>query len=307
MKKIKAFIVDHFEGSLIALILVGTLAIALLVQYKLSFLNFFFLPVILAGYFLGKKHGVLTSVFSVLMVFLYLIFTRQSSRSGLSFSMDEIITLVSWASFLILTGALIGIISEQREKRLQKMRNAYIGILEVLFKYLECGDEIKPSSLRIASLAGKIALAAGLDTREMENIKSAALLSEAGALHTNVAFFLEMTDFMGAEMISSENSLDDKGKVILKSTASLLKEVAPLLTSFNLHYIREAGVLQKDLNEIPIGASILALAHIRDKISNHAPPFQGVEEYKSIVDIRNLSGRAFHTSAVAAFILVNES
>ena len=43
------------------------------------------------------------------------------------------------------------------------MRNAYIGILEVLFKYLECGDEIKPSSLRIASLAGKIALAAGLD------------------------------------------------------------------------------------------------------------------------------------------------
>lgn len=307
MKKLKAFIVKHFEGSLIALILVGTLAIALLVHYKLSFLNFFFLPVILAGYFLGKKHGVLTSVFSVLMVFLYLIFTRQGRGTGLFFSMDEIITLVSWASFLILTGALIGVISEQREKRLQKMRNAYIGILEVLFKYLECGDDIKPSSLRIASLAGKIAVAAGLDTREMENIKSAALISEAGALHTNVAFFVEMTDFLGADIKSSENSLSDHDKVILKSTASLLKEVAPLLNSFNLYYVREAGILQKDLNEIPIGASILALAHIRDKISNHAPPFQGVEEYKSIADIQKLSGYAFHSSAVAAFILVNES
>jgi len=307
MKKIKTFIIDHFEGSLIALILVGTLAIALLVQYKLSFLNFFFLPVILAGYFLGKKHGVLTSVFSVLMVFLYLIFTRQSKGAGLSFSMDEVITLVSWASFLILTGALIGVISEQREKRLQKIRNAYIGILEVLFKYLECGDDIKPSSLRIASLAGKIAIAAGLDTREMENIKSAALLSEAGTLHTNIAFFMEMTDFLGADIKNSENSLNDHDKVILKSTASLLKEVAPLLNSFNQYYIQEAGILQKDLNEIPVGASILALAHIKDKISNHAPPFQGVEEYKSIADINKLSGSTFHTSAVAAFILVDES
>ena len=307
MKKIKTFIVDHFEGSLIALILVGTLAIALLVQYKLAFLNFFFLPVILAGYFLGKKHGVLTSVFSVLIVFLYLIFTHQGTGTGLSFSMDEVITLVSWASFLILTGALIGIISEQRDKRIQKMRNAYIGILEVLFKYLECGDDIKPSSLRIATLAGKFAVAVGLDTREMENIKSAALLSESGALHTNIAFFMEMTDFLGADIKSSENSLDDHDKVILKSTASLLKEVAPLLNSFNLHYIQEAGILQKDLNEIPIGASILALAHIRDKISNHAPPFQGVEEYKSVAEIKKLSGSAFHAAAVAAFILVNES
>jgi len=307
MKKIKTFIVDHFEGSLIVLILVGTLAIALLVQYKLSFLNFFFLPVILAGYFLGKKHGVLTSIFSVLMVFLYLIFTRQSKGAGLSFSMDEVITLVSWASFLILTGALIGVISEQREKRLQKIRNAYIGILEVLFKYLECGDDIKPSSLRIASLAGKIAVAAGLDTREMENIKSAALLSEAGTLHTNIAFFMEMTDFLGTDIKNPENSLNDHNKVILKSTASLLKEVAPLLNSFNLYYIQEAGILKKDLNEIPIGASILALAHIKDKISNNAPPFQGVEEYKSIADINKLSGSTFHTSAVAAFILVDES
>jgi len=307
MKKIKTFIIDHFEGSLIALILVGTLAIALLVQYKLSFLNFFFLPVILAGYFLGKKHGVLTSVFSVLMVFLYLIFTRQSKGAGLSFSMDEVITLVSWASFLILTGALIGVISEQREKRLQKIRNAYIGILEVLFKYLECGDDIKPSSLRIASLAGKIAVAVGLDTREMENIKSAALLSEAGTLHTNIDFFMEMTDFLGTDIKNPENSLNDHNKVILKSTASLLKEVAPLLNSFNQYYIQEAGILQKDLNEIPVGASILALAHIKDKISNHAPPFQGVEEYKSIADINKLSGSTFHTSAVAAFILVDES
>ena len=307
MKKLKTFIVDHFEGSLIALILVGTLAIALLVHYKLSFLNFFFLPVILAGYFLGKKHGVLTSVFSVLMVFLYLIFTRQSKGTGLSFSMDEVITLVSWASFLVLTGALIGVISEQREKRIQKIRNAYIGILEVLFKYLECGDDIKPSSLRIASLAGKIAVAAGLDTREMENIKSAALLSEAGTLHTNIAFFMEMTDFLGTDIKNSENSLNDHNKVILKSTSSLLKEVAPLLNSYNLYYIQEAGILKKDLNEIPIGASILALAHIKDKISNNAPPFQGVEEYKSIADINKLSGSTFHTSAVAAFILVDES
>lgn len=44
MMKIKNFVLDHFEGSLITLIFLGAIAIAFLVRYKFSFLNFFFLP-----------------------------------------------------------------------------------------------------------------------------------------------------------------------------------------------------------------------------------------------------------------------
>jgi len=74
MKTVKAFALRHFETTLIILILFGVIAIAFLVHYKFAFLNFFFLPVILAGYYLGKRQAVLTASLCVLSVILYLIF-----------------------------------------------------------------------------------------------------------------------------------------------------------------------------------------------------------------------------------------
>jgi hypothetical protein len=62
MGRLKTFFLQRFELALIILIFIGILAIAFLVHYKLAFLNFFFLPVILSGYFLGKRQAVLTAI-----------------------------------------------------------------------------------------------------------------------------------------------------------------------------------------------------------------------------------------------------
>ena len=140
MRKLRALLLKHTEAALLVLIFIGIVAIAFLVHYKLSFLNFFFLPVILSGYFLGKKSGVLTALFCVLVIILYLIFFSLLSDTREALTYDEIITLMLWGSFLILTGALIGTFSEQRESRLEKIRKAYVGVLEIMFKYLECDD-----------------------------------------------------------------------------------------------------------------------------------------------------------------------
>ena len=83
MIKIKKFVLKHFEASLIILILVGILAIAFLVHYKFSFLNFFFLPVILSGYFLGKRRAVLTSIFCILLWFYIFCFSIYCSALAL--------------------------------------------------------------------------------------------------------------------------------------------------------------------------------------------------------------------------------
>jgi len=302
--RISTFISRHFEGFLIILILIGVLCIAVLVRYEMSFLNFFFLPVILAAYFLGKNRGVLTSVLCVLMVLLYMIFPSITSGNKIDISFDEMINLISWGGFLILTGALVGTVSEQRENKLKKLRGAYIGVLDIMFKYLECADDTQPASLRIANLAGNIAAAAGLETHEIENIKSAALLSSSGDLSSNLSFFIEMTDFLHADIKPADEPLTDREKVMLKATASLLNEVAPLLSNYYLHYVREADKLDKDLPEIPIGSSILALAHIHDKIISQAPQFQGVEAYSSLTSVQGLSGRTFHPTSIAALFLV---
>jgi hypothetical protein len=300
MKRLKDFVLRHFETSLIVLILGGILAIVFLVHYKFAFLNFFFLPVILSGYYLGQKRAVLTAVFCILLVILYLVFFNLLSVSRHGISLDDFINLITWGGFLILTGYIIGTISQQRETRIRNLRRSYIGTLEILLKYMEVADEVKPRSMRVAILAGKMAEAAGLEKRDVENIKSAALLYEAGDLHSSLPFFGEVIDFMAADSKLSQDQLGDRENVMLKSTASILKEVEPILLNYFQHYVEEADVLEKNLDDIPIGSSILALADIHDRLSNNMPLNQENEAYKTMQGIESLGGRAFSPIAVYA-------
>lgn len=304
MKKIKSLAFRHFETTLIIIILLGIVAVAFLVHYKIAFLNFFFLPVILAGYYLGKRQAVLAACLCVLLITLYLVFTHVLMSKTPPLSLDEILNTITWAGFLILTGGVIGTITEQRETRLKNLQRAYVGVLEILLKYLEVADEKKPHSLRVSLLAGKIAVALGLAKFQVENIKSAALLLEAGDLRSNIPLYERVAAFMETESRLADKQLEDKEKVLLKTTASLLKEVEPLLLAYFYHYVEEAGILDKDLNNIPIGSSIIALADIYDRITTGLVVPQWKDILKSPGDLRKLSGRAFPHSAVRALFQV---
>ena len=302
--RLRALALRHFETSLIVIILFGIVAIALLVNYKFAFLNFFFLPVILAGYYLGKKQAVLTACLCILLVVLYHIFSQVLLPSLPRISLDEILNIVTWAGFLILTAAVIGIIAEQREAKMRSLQGAYTGVLEIMIKYLEVADERKPRSVRVAHLAGKIATAAKMSTFHVENIKSAALLLEAGDLRSNLHLYDDVAAFMEAERARSGKAVDDKAKILLRTTASLLKEVEPILANYFYHYVEEANVLDKDLATVPMDSSIIALADLVDRLNTDMLPAPWKNEVRSLQDIRKLSGRAFPAPAVQALFHV---
>src|SRR4030043_2288853 len=298
IRRLKALALKHCERPLFLIILFGIVAIAFLVNYKFAFLNFFFLPVILAGYYLGKRQAVLTASLCVLLVALYHIFSRVLLRSLPQMSLDEVLNIVTWAGFLILTAAIIGMIAEQREARMKSLQGAYSGVLEIMLKYLEVADEQKPRSVRVAHLAGKIAAAAKMSTFHIENIKSAALLLEAGDLRSNLHLYDEVAAFMAGESGPSGKAVDDRAKVLLRTTASLLKEVEPILANYFYHYVEEANILDKDLSTVPMGSSIIALADLVDRLNMEMlqPPWKN--KIQSLQDIRKLSGRAFPPAAV---------
>jgi hypothetical protein len=300
MRKIKKFIRDHFEGLIIILVIIGVLAIAFLIHYKFNFLNFFFLPIILSGYFLGKRKAILTAFFCIALVILYLVFYKIYLGLEVAFSIDETIMITTWGGFLILTAAIIGTFTEQRERRLEKMRRSYFGALKIMLKYLEVADEEKPHSLRVSLLAGEIAKTAGLSKTDIENIKSAALLHEAGDLQSSLPFYEEIVNFISGDMKIPEEKAMDKEQVELSTMASLLKTVEPLLSGYFHHYVEEAGKLDKDLNKIPFGSSIIALANLYDKVANKVPASMGEVRIETLEDIEKLSGRSFSTSFVRA-------
>jgi hypothetical protein len=219
-------------------------------------------------------------------------------------SLDEVLNIVTWAGFLILTAAIIGMIAEQREARMKSLQGAYSGVLEIMLKYLEVADERKPRSVRVAHLAGKIAAAAKMSTFHIENIKSAALLLEAGDLRSNLHLYDEVAAFMAGESGPSGKAVDDRAKVLLRTTASLLKEVEPILANYFYHYVEEANILDKDLSTVPMGSSIIALADLVDRLNTDMLPAPWKSEVRSLQDIRKLSGRAFPAPAVQALFHV---
>ncbi len=287
------------DRLILALILGGALIVAFLVQQKISFLNFFFLPVILAGYYLGKRQAVLSAFFCILLVTLYVIFESRLAHAPLPLDFDTILNLVTWGCFLILTGGLMGSLTDERGRKIRKMREAYVGILGVVLKYLEMADDERPRSVRLALLAGRIGRAAGLDRRDEENLKSAALLAEAGSLRQSLPLFSEVSRFMEDET-TSETTLNDRERVTLRTTASLLKDVEPILNGYFHHYVDGAGLVDKDLSRIPLASSILALAELYDRMVSLGPQKWGTEEIRSWEDLQKMSGLAFPETAVHA-------
>ncbi len=68
MEQSKKFVLAHFEKLLIVIILIAAFVGTYFVEEKFIILNFYYLPVLTAGYFLGRRMGVVAAVFSILVL-----------------------------------------------------------------------------------------------------------------------------------------------------------------------------------------------------------------------------------------------
>ena len=68
MERVKEFFLKHFEKILILIILMAAFIGTHLIEEKSIVLNFYYLTVLASGYFLGRRLGVLTAIFSILMI-----------------------------------------------------------------------------------------------------------------------------------------------------------------------------------------------------------------------------------------------
>jgi hypothetical protein len=302
-KKKKAWTGRQLETLIAIIIVLAILATSILVHYKFYLLNFFFLPVIFSGYYLGKKRAVLIAITCILLEAFYLVFSRQVFGVQFQLGHDELVLLISWAIFLFLTAWIVGLLSEKKQSEVSNLRKAYIGILAIVLKYLEVGEEGKSRAEKVSELAGKIAAVLEMSKAEIENIKSAALLGDIQELQTCLPLFSQTTEFIEKESFAQQ-TLSDREKITLKTTGLLLSEVQPILQSYFVHYRQKAGELDKSLNAIPLAASIIALAELYIKLSQQGKVKLGPEEISSLDDIMKLKGRYFPEKIVDALSLV---
>ncbi len=142
MNKIKRYALKYFESHFIFLILISVVLINYFIYAKLAFLNFYNLPVIAAGYYLGRRAAVLGAFFIILMVWVFIIIDPSSYVQGQNV-FDVYFSLTVWGGFLILSGALIGTLSQtvklelENSKKLSQELSAEQDLLKSAHKKLE--------------------------------------------------------------------------------------------------------------------------------------------------------------------------
>src|SRR2546430_12101914 len=152
VERAKLFFFRNFERIFVLLLVFAIVGIHALVEQKFAFLSFYYLPMILAGFYGGRRFAVLAGLFVVVLVLFYQYVQGLDMLPG--FYGDALLALLPWAGFLILTGYVVGTLAEQREARLADVKNAYLATLELLTYHIESTERNQQGhSNRVADVA----------------------------------------------------------------------------------------------------------------------------------------------------------
>jgi putative nucleotidyltransferase with HDIG domain len=300
MEQVKQYILKHFEKILVAIIFIVAFLGTYLVEEVSLIFNFYYLPVLVASYFLGRRIGILVALLSIIDVMICAMLFPQRFFGG-QVIWHSIVKLSSWSIFLFLASVTVGTLYEQNERRLEDLKKAYIGIIEILAKYLESTDRYtKGHSVRVSELSMEIAIAMELPRVQVDNIRAAGLLHDIGKIEISA-------DVLGkaAALTTEEKELMDshavKGAYILTSVGGVLKEVVPIVIAHHKYFMDTIDGNERDTRKIPLGARIVAVADSFDAMTTDRPYRKGMQPWNAVEEIVAKSGKQFDPEVVSAF------
>jgi class 3 adenylate cyclase len=123
--RLRNFIVRNLEVLFILIVATIVVAVFYFLPYKIAFLNFFYLPVLSAAYFLGRRKAVLCAVLCVLSGVLFAYYQPGWFTVG-GTRLDALLVLSSWGGLLILASASIGTLQEKLQRGFEQTRQLYV-------------------------------------------------------------------------------------------------------------------------------------------------------------------------------------
>ncbi|MGB2698310.1 MAG: HD domain-containing phosphohydrolase [Candidatus Zixiibacteriota bacterium] len=300
MEKLKIWMHKHFESVLILGITLAILVTNYFVVQKMAFLNFYYLPVLVAGYFLGRKQAIFTAVFVIAFV-IFLALLEPVAFMGTAGNLRLTFNFMIWGGFLILAASVVGTLYEQKEKKVQELKQAYIGVVEILSKYLEASDRYtKGHSVRVADYATEIAIAMELPRSEVENIRVAGLLHDIGKIEIS-SDLIKKAATLTQEEKKRVDEHTEKGAVLLNSVGTVLKEAIPIVLSHHNYFTLDKDKHGKDHGNIPLGARIIAVADAFDAMLTDRPYRKGIPPWQAVEELEKCAGTQFDPGVVQIF------
>lgn len=281
------FVFEHFELMLVVLLVTSMIAIHWFVDQKIAFLSFYYLPVIAAGFYLGRRSAAWSAVLIVGLVAFFELFVGLNGTAAVDSGVDLalMLTLVPWAGFLILTGYAVGTLADQRRARLEDLKGAYMTMLELLTFHLEASERSsRGHSFRVAERAVTLGRELGMRSEELENLRVAALLHELGPQDPRLTRLFEQFP----------------GDVRQLPLATSMRASLDLVSEYS-HYHEHVGAdWPVDLVRGSLGVKVLAVADAFETLQMPSPNRPPFSPWSAVEEIERGAGQLFATDVVRA-------
>lgn len=298
---LKALSDKWFELLLITLVLGFVVIVHQLARVPDVILHFFYIPVIIAAYVFGRTLAGLIALLAFLSVTVFAIADPGQYAFQSAGVVMVGLRLCVWGGFLGLVAIIIGTLAEERANKIRELKEAHIGIIEILSKYLQSADQYTRShSMRVADLAEAIAHQLRLKPEEVENVRVGALLHDIGKVEISTRLIQKAAGLSEAER-AEVASHTVHGAELVRSLGAILSGAVPLIRHHHDHYAPTPGADGLYGEHIPIGARIIAVADAYDAIVTDRPYRKGRTPQEAVIAIRAASGTQFDPQVVAAF------
>jgi len=287
LERAKLFFFRYFERIFVLLLVLAMVAIHALVDQKFAFLSFYYLPMILAGFYGGRRFAVLAGVFVVALIFFYQYVQGLDMLPG--FYPDALLALAPWAGFLILTGYVVGGLAEQREARLAEVKNAYMATLELLTYHIESTERNQQGhSNRVAEVAAAIARELKLTDADVENLHVAALLHEVGTRDKRLLRLLS-------------RSVTDSSVGVARA----MRGAAEIIGEYGHYYEIVGDDWDIEALPLPLTVKILAVADAFETLQMATPVRAAFPKWSALEEVEKGAGKTFARDAVRALRAVS--
>jgi hypothetical protein len=282
LERAKWLVFEYFELLLATLLVAAMLVIHLFIDYKVAFLSFYYVPVIFAGFHLGRRGAVWSAVLSVALVTFLQSVVGLTGHPGLE--SPVLFTLVPWAGFLILTGYAVGMLADQRKDRLDDLKSAYMTMLELLTFHLESSErQTQGHSYRVAERAVALGRELGVRTDELEQLRVAALLHELGPHDPRLSRLFEQFP----------------GDVKELPIATSMRVSLDIVKEYSWYHQHVSADFPVDALRITVAAKILAVADAFETLQMPSPNRPPFSPWSAVEEIERGAGQTFGTEVVA--------
>ncbi len=253
---------------------------------KMVVLNLFYLPIVLAGFFLGRYRAGVLAFLSVIVASV-VISLDITGFAMVSSPIVVALSVIMWGAVLGLTAIMVGTLCDDRSTKTVEAHEAYVGVVEVLSKYLGgANSKLECRAKRVSQLSEAVARKMRLSDKEVDDVRVAAMLIDIENIEVTSRVIRKAVGELENHQIEQSTF---HGMELVQSLGQVLTGAFPLV-------LAQTSSSGGSKSELPFGARILRT--VRAYICLADDPIAIADDPQNIIEELESDADADHHPAV---------